>query len=162
MARTTKTIIESEQVDVDADGDIDATVTTTTTLVMEGDQVVESTSETTIVEVPEGQNDEPGGGEPPVVIIIEPRVPGACGGTPCAGSARKKVTFTNTNVAKVFTFTPTNFGGDIAWDFGDGTPVVVGRGPVSHTYATAGAKTVVATPLASSVRMTDSKSVTVP
>lgn len=158
MARTTKTIVETEQVDVDSDGDIDATVTTTTTLVMEGDQVVESSSTTEIVEDSDSQNEEPGGEEPPVVVVIEPRAAGACGETACWSRTAVDISFTN--AGRTYYFTP-DFPGNVAWDFGDGSPVVVGRGEVSHTYTGAGARTVKASPVASSLYKPGTEAITV-
>lgn len=118
MARRTTTVTES--VDVDGDGDLD---TVTTIVTLEDEEVTP-------------------------VVTPTPRAgtPGACGETACW--QRKVLTFTSSNVGRVYTFTPA-WSGNVAWDFGDGTPVVVGRGPVTHTYATPGAKSVTATPLSS-------------
>jgi hypothetical protein len=135
MATKTKTVTtDPQQVDVDGDGDIDAVVSHSATI--------------TIMEEEGGAPDPQNGPGP------EPRgtVAGDCGSTPCAGSLRKRLTFTQSNVAKVFTFTPTNYVGAIFWEFGDGTTATA-TGPVQHTYATAGAKNVYGTPLASSARM---------
>lgn len=138
-ARTSKTTTaDPEYVDLDGDGDVDAIVTSKRTVTK---TIVE---EQEVVLLPEE--------EPDPVVIPTPRAvgdPGECGENACYH--RDPVTFTQSNAGRAFTFTPA-WKGNIAWDFGDGSPVVVGRGPVTHTYAPgvpAGAKTVKASPIAS-------------
>jgi PKD domain len=94
----------------------------------------------------------------PVAPEVLAGAAGGCGETPCW--TRTAVTFTNTNVGRAYTFTPA-WPGNIAWDFGDGSPVVVGRGPVTYTYGSAGSRTVKATPLASSCLKAGTKAITV-
>lgn len=128
--RTKTTVAEPEYVDLDGDGDVDAIVTSKRTVTK---TIVE---EQDIVLLPEEQ-------ETPVVP--DPRAvlpPGECGDNPCL--QRTAVTFTTSKDGLTVTATPA-WKGNIAWDFG-GT-VVVGRGPVEFTFASAGAKTITASPL---------------
>lgn len=131
MPRTsTKTVTtEPQQVDVDGDGDIDATVSHSTTITIEGeDQPVQMSAGYSPIQRASGD-------------------PGECGETPCW--SRTALTFTEGGSGLTLIATPA-WPGNIAWDFGDGSDVVVGRGPVEHTYGVAGPYTVTATPLASS------------
>jgi PKD domain len=74
--------------------------------------------------------------------------PGSCGETACW--SRDPITFTQTNTARAYTFTPTGWKGGVRWDFGDGTSSKATRGPAKHTYTAAGTFTVKAAPVASS------------
>ena len=125
-ARTsTKTVTSPPQaVDVDDDGDIDAVVSHTATVTIE---------EECVDPVEEPEPIDPSAG-----------IPGQCGSNPC--HQRTAVTFTDTNAGRVYTFTPAQ-DSNMVWNFGDGTLDVVGRGPVTHTFAAAGPFTVRAVPL---------------
>ena len=137
MPRSTKTVTtEPQPVDVDNDGDIDAIVSHSTTITIEDE------------ECPPGPtpNPEPGADG------------GACGETACW--SRTALTFTDAVDEWTYTFTPP-WPGNIAWDFGDGSAVVVGRGPVSHTYSAEGPVTVKASPIASACLKSGSRTITV-
>ena len=139
-ARTsTKTVTtDVQEVDVDNDGDIDATVQHTTTITIEDEDC-----------------------EPPVEPPNGPGAqadPDACGETACW--TRTPVAFTDSAVGLTATLTP-GWKGNIAWDFGDGSDVMVGRGPVTHTYGIAGTYTVTASPIASACLKSGSAGVTV-
>ena len=84
--------------------------------------------------------------------------PDACGETACW--SRTPVAFTPSSSLLVATMTP-DWKGNIAWDFGDGSDVMVGRGPVTHTYASANTYTVTASPIASACLKTGTADVTV-
>jgi hypothetical protein len=139
MPRSTKTVTtEPQQVDVDGDGDIDAIVSHTATITIEDEDCP-----------PTDPQGEPG---------PTPRASGECGETACW--SRTALTFTESNAGLTYTFTPP-WPGNIAWDFGDASPVVVGRGPVEHTYAGAGDVTVKASPIASACLKSGTKAITV-
>jgi hypothetical protein len=96
--------------------------------------------------------------EQPNVEPLASGDPGECGETACW--SRTPVTFTHVEAGLKTTVTPA-WKGNIAVDFGDGTAVMVGRGPVSHTYAAAGTYTVKASPIASACLKAGTASVTV-
>jgi PKD repeat protein len=147
--RTKTTVSEPEFVDLDGDGDADAVVTRRKTVTK---TVVE---EEDIVLLPEEQEtpDPSGGGTPRAAGD-----PGECGSNPCL--QRTALTFTEGGTGLTLIATP-SWKGNIAWDFGDGSAVVVGRGPVEHEYDVAGPYTVKATPLHSACLKAGSATVTV-
>jgi len=149
MARRTSST-DTKQVDTDGDGRVDSIVTRTTTLVEEVVEQVTPIEE----DCPPDPVDE--------TVPVDPRAdgdPGECGENPCYQRTPLVIVETP-GLAKTYQFTA-GWKGTTTWDFGDGTPTVTARGTVSHTYATTGAKTVKATPMASACRSAGTKVVTV-
>lgn len=86
------------------------------------------------------------------------KTPCAEAGNPCYDPAAIVITAVDDGLEVTFS---SDFGGQVEWDFGDGSDLVVARGDVVHTYGADDTYTVFANPLNSAVRKGATDDVTV-